>query len=53
MKLLQTVKIWFDWWTSPKCFHFIWMFLFPHKFEWSVCHLPRFNWSYWTIPTCS
>jgi len=23
MKLLQTAKIWFDWWTSPKCFHFI------------------------------
>jgi len=23
MKLLQIAKIWFDWWTSPKCFPFI------------------------------
>jgi len=23
MKLLQIAKILFDWWTSPKCFHFI------------------------------
>jgi len=23
MKLLQIGKVWFDWWTSPKCFQFI------------------------------
>jgi len=35
MKLLQ-IAIWFDWWTSCKCF------------LWSFSHLPRFNWSCWT-----
>jgi len=23
LELLQIGKIWFDWWTSPKCFQFI------------------------------
>jgi len=40
-------------WSSPKCFPFIWMFLFSPKFEWSFSHLPKFNWSCWTTPKCS
>jgi len=43
MKVLQIGKIWFDWWTSPKCFQLIWMFLFS----------PRFDWGYWSLPKCS
>ena len=53
MKLLQIGKIWFDWWTSPKCFQLIYIFLFSPKFDWSFSHLPRFNWGCWTLPKCS
>jgi len=31
MKLLKIGKISFDWWTSPKCFQLIYMFLFSPK----------------------
>jgi len=53
MKLLQIGKIRFDWWTSPKCFQLIQIFLFSPKFDWSFSHFPRFNWGCWTLPKCS
>ena len=29
------------------------MLLFSPKFDWSISHLSRFNWSYWALPKCS
>jgi len=39
-----------NWWTSPKCFQFMQFFSISSNFDWRFSHVPRFNWSCWTIP---